>query len=214
MTIPELFEDQSDRVVHKWMHYLPVYERFFAPYKDRPINILEIGVSHGGSLQVWQKYFHQKSNIVGVDIEPLCKQIEQGNIKIFTGSASDRAFMESLPFDFDIIIDDGSHIQSDVRESFQVMFPRLKNGGLYFVEDLHTAYWDGYGGGLRRKGTFIEDVKWLVDDVNGYHVKDNGYPSRYTKQIKGMYITDSIVVIEKDEINPPHAEVRGTKQIY
>jgi hypothetical protein len=122
--------------------------------------------------------------------------------------------MESLPFEFDIIIDDGSHVQSHVRETFSIMFPKLKNGGLYLVEDLHTAYWEGYGGGLRKQGTFIEDVKWLIDDVNGHHVKESGYPSRYTHQIKGMYITDSIVIIEKDEVKKPYAEVTGTKQIY
>lgn len=213
-TIPQLFAENIGRVCHKWVHYLPVYERFFAPYKDKPINILEIGVSHGGSLEIWAKYFHPDSNIVGVDIEPLCKSIEGGNIKIFTGSQADRSFMESLPFEFDIIIDDGSHVQSHVRETFSIMFPKLKNGGLYLVEDLHTAYWEGYGGGLRKQGTFIEDVKWLIDDVNGHHVKESGYPSRYTHQIKGMYITDSIVIIEKDEVKKPYAEVTGTKQIY
>ncbi len=213
-TIEELFFANTNRVCHKWVHYLPVYDRFFAPYRDKPINILEIGVSHGGALEIYSQYFHPKSNIVGVDIEPLCKQIEGGNIKIFTGSQSDRAFMESLPFEFDIIIDDGSHVQSDVKESFNIMFPRLKNGGLYFVEDLHTAYWDGYGGGLRKQGTFIEDTKWMVDDINGHHVRQSGYPNRYTNQIKGMYITDSIVIIEKDNVPPPHAEAIGTKQIY
>lgn len=214
MTIEQLFFQNKGRVCHKWVHYLPVYDRFFAAYKNRPINILEIGVSHGGALEIYSEYFHPKSTIVGVDIEPLCKQVEGGNIKIFTGSQSDRAFMESLPYEFDIIIDDGSHMQSDVRETFNIMFPKLKEGGIYFVEDLHTAYWKDYGGGLRQMGTFIEDTKWMIDDINGHHVRAPGYPNKYTNEIKGMYITKSIVIIEKGKVKPPHAEVSGKTQIY
>lgn len=213
-TIEQLFAENKGRVCHKWMHYLPVYDRFFAAYKNKPINILEVGVSHGGALEIYSDYFHPESNIVGVDIEPLCKSIEGGNIKIFTGSQSDRQFMESIPFEFDIIIDDGSHLQSDIKETFNIMFPKLKTGGLYFVEDLHTAYWADYGGGLRRQGTFIEDTKWMIDDVNGHHVRQPGYPNRYTHQVKGIYITDSIVIIEKGEVPAPHHKVGGTKQIY
>ena len=214
MTIEQLFYENKGSVCHKWIHYLPVYDRFFSPYKKKPINLLEVGVSHGGALEIYSKFFHPESNIVGIDVEPLCKKVEAGNIKVFTGSQSDRKFMESLPYEFDIIIDDGSHLQSDVRETFNIMFPRLKNGGLYFVEDLHTAYWDGYGGGLRKQGTFIEDAKWMIDDINGHHVRKPGYPNKYTNQIKGMYITDSIVIIEKGDVPAPHAEVSGTKQIY
>lgn len=218
VSIHQLFHENKGRVCHKWNHYLPVYDRFFHPYRHRPINILEIGVSHGGSLQIWQKYFHPDSHIIGVDIEPLCQKVEQGNIEIFTGSQADRKFldrmMEELDFQFDIIIDDGSHLQEHVKETFNIMWPYLNNGGIYLVEDLHTAYWPDYGGGLRTGKTFIDDVKWMIDDINGHHIKKDGYPNKKTEQIKGMYITDSIVIIEKDHVEVPGHSVTGTIQIY
>jgi cephalosporin hydroxylase len=80
-----------------------VFDRFFLPYKNRPVNLLEMGVQHGGTLNVYSRYFHPGSNIVGVDIDPRCKQLEEGNIKIFTGNFSDAGFMRSFPYEFDII---------------------------------------------------------------------------------------------------------------
>ncbi|MBC7874794.1 MAG: class I SAM-dependent methyltransferase, partial [Ferruginibacter sp.] len=76
LTLQEIFETHTGRLVHKWDHYFDVYERYFTVYRDSPVNILEIGISHGGSLQMWRKYFGEHANIFAVDINPECKQFE------------------------------------------------------------------------------------------------------------------------------------------
>ncbi len=208
MSLKALFYTNQGRISDKWSNYLDVFDRFFLPYKNRPVNLLEMGVQHGGTLNVYSRYFHPGSNIVGVDIDPRCKQLEEGNIKIFTGNFSDAGFMRSFPYEFDIIIDDGSHMQDELLNSFNTMFPLLKAGGTYVVENLRTAYWQDYKGGLKKEGTFIEHVKGLVDDVNGFHIREAHNPAAYNRWIKGIYITDSIAVVEKsDVINTPAVRV-------
>jgi hypothetical protein len=68
----EAFNQASD--VHKLRHYMPVYESVLPT--DRPIRMLEIGVFHGGSLQMWRNYLHPESVIVGIDIDPATKQFD------------------------------------------------------------------------------------------------------------------------------------------
>lgn len=69
-------------MIHKWIHYFDIYERLFEKFIGKEINILEIGVSHGGSLQMWKEYFGDKATIFGLDIDPLCKSFEEEKINI------------------------------------------------------------------------------------------------------------------------------------
>jgi hypothetical protein len=96
----------------------------------------------------------------------------------------------------DIVLDDGSHVSSHQRVSFEVLFPLLSDGGLYMIEDMHTAYMPTYEGGHRRPGTAIEMVKGMIDDMHGwYHSEALGTPAR--DWITGIHVYDSIAVIEK-----------------
>src|SRR5690606_32935288 len=66
---------------------------------------------------------------------------------------------------FDLVIDDGSHKNAHMLKSLEMIFPHLKPGGLYVVEDIHTSYWDSYGGKLRGGGTFMEVTKERLDKL-------------------------------------------------
>ena len=54
---------------HKWLHYFPIYEELLAARRSAPIKVLELGVYRGASLELWHKYFHSGSTIVGIDID-------------------------------------------------------------------------------------------------------------------------------------------------
>ncbi len=106
----DYFEANQGRVIHKWVHYFDIYERHFERFVGDEVNILEIGISHGGSLQMWKHYFGEKANIVGVDIDPRCKSFEEERIKVLIGDQGNRNFWTSIKSSlpqFDIIIDDG-----------------------------------------------------------------------------------------------------------
>jgi hypothetical protein len=136
----------------KYHNYTPVYESYFESIRDKDIVLLELGIGNiesanreGESLKGWQEYFHNGScyaidnNSVNVERTPnsyLCDQ-------------TDEEGLENLIEGFgrpDIVIDDASHIQSNTIKSFLILFPLLKSGGYYCIEDLQTAYFPSWGG--------------------------------------------------------------------
>ena len=111
--IENYFYNNEKNLIHKWDHYFEIYDRHFKKYKDKDIVLLEVGVSRGGSLQMWSDYFGKGSkNFFGIDIDPRCKEFENENTKIFIGSQSDRKFLDYVKDNIppvDILIDDGGH---------------------------------------------------------------------------------------------------------
>jgi len=105
----------------------------------------------------------------------------------------------------DIVIDDGSHVAEHQLASFKTLFPLLFNGGVYVCEDLHTAYWDGWQGGHKRRGTLIEFVKDMIDSLHAwYHPIENGLQSmELHRHVPGIHLHDSLVVIEKNDVAAP-----------
>src|SRR5580692_7308311 len=92
-----IFETASNgRLIHKYSNYFEIYERYLSGLKGRAPAILEIGVQHGGSLLLWDRYFEGKARIFGIDILPECKKFEDGNIKIFIGDQSDQGFLREV----------------------------------------------------------------------------------------------------------------------
>jgi hypothetical protein len=105
--------------------------------------MLEIGVSFGGSIKMWDEYFNKKCHITGIDIEEKRfkkKDVEASNIRIKIGSQNDVNFLKTLcDIKYDLIIDDGSHKSDDQLISFNELFDNLNSGGIYIIEDLHVA---------------------------------------------------------------------------
>jgi hypothetical protein len=194
------FLAHGGRIAHKWTHYFPIYERHFARFRNTSCVILEIGVDAGGSLQLWKGYLGPHADVVGIDLNPGCRAAEEDQIRVFIGDQSDRAFLESVLREIgepDIVIDDGSHVMGHVNASFDVLYPRLSKNGVYLVEDLHTAYWEEFGGGHLRPGTFIERCKSLVDSLNAYHSRGAVPVDEFARTTMSMHVYDSVVVFEK-----------------
>ena len=123
-------------------NYLAFYESFMAPQRDAPLTMLEIGVYQGASLKTWREYFTQ-AKIIGVDIQPNCKRFESDRIKIELADQSNLEHLAQLAAThgpFDLIIEDGSHMWEHQITSLRALFPFLRNGGHYVVEDLQTNY--------------------------------------------------------------------------
>jgi hypothetical protein len=204
--LPKLFFAHHGRVVHKWIHYLDIYERHFAPYRNTPLKMLEIGVFMGGSLDLWREYFGPEARLFGIDLDPECAQRVSPPNQVRIGSQADARFLRSVVDELgapDIILDDAAHVGRLQRTSFDVLFPLLREGGLYVIEDLHTSYWRGvYEGGYRRRGTGIEFIKEMIDDMHAwYHRSETRTPAK--EQIGAIHVYDSVVVIEKRKIKPP-----------
>src|SRR5258708_2020512 len=90
------FQTNNGRPIHKWVHYFPIYEQHFGRFRNRTVTFLEIGVFKGGSLQLWKRYLGPFARIVGIDIDPACKALEEDQISICTGDQSDPVFLQSV----------------------------------------------------------------------------------------------------------------------
>ncbi|MBS1529472.1 MAG: class I SAM-dependent methyltransferase [Bacteroidetes bacterium] len=207
------FENNTDRLIDKWTHYFEVYDRHFSKYRGKEITILEIGTWQGGSLQMWKSYFGDKAMIYGMDINSNCKQVEEEHIKIFIGSQSDRKFLRRVKQEIppiDILIDDGGHTMLQQIVTFEELFDHVKPDGLYLCEDIHTSYWTRWGGGYRRRGTFVEYAKNFIDQLNAYHSREKGLKvSSFTRSVTSLHFYDSMLVIEKGITSKPDARQTG-----
>jgi hypothetical protein len=152
--------------------YTQVYDRYLSPLRDTPAKILEIGVQKGASVRMWEEYFPQ-AEIWGIDIKPDCLQYASERVTIRIGDQTDREFLRALAKEagpFDAVIDDGGHRMEQHRVSLEELWPNVRSGGLYFIEDLHTAYSEGYGGAS--DASTINLFKGLIDTVNGRSIGD------------------------------------------
>jgi cephalosporin hydroxylase len=212
--LEKYFRANKGRLIHKWIHYFDAYDRHFSRFRDKEIHILEIGVSQGGSLQMWKDYFGPKAKIYGIDVNPQCRELEEENIKIFIGSQSDRKFLQEVKKQIpkvDILIDDGGHTMKQQIVTFEEMFDHVKDGGVYLCEDLHTSYWLEFGGGHKRKGTFIEYSKNFIDSLNAHHSRQKSLQvDHLTEWIDSIHYYDSILVLEKKKREAPYHEQIGT----
>lgn len=207
----DLFVNHKDLVSDKWEQYLFAYQELLEKYQkqEKPVNLLEIGVQNGGSLQIWEKFLPAGSQIYGIDINPKCKDLKfSDNIHFYLGDASKESFWHEnlLDVTFDIILDDGSHLCQEVIETFEFLFlTKLNMGGIYLIEDIHTSYWPKYQGGYKASTSSIEYFKNFIDYLNINYIKlPPSFDAKGIEPLKEMnsYIKkisfyDSICAIEK-----------------
>jgi hypothetical protein len=194
------FLNNGGKRLHKWLHYFDIYERHFSRFRGTAPVMLEIGVFGGGSLAMWKDYFGPGTRIIGLDINPACKAHEAEDIEIFIGSQDDPAVLAAIfqkyP-DIQIILDDGSHVMGHMIATMLYAYPRMNSHGVYLVEDTHTCYWEEYGGGLGRPGSFMEFVKGKLDEINAMHNRGAAPVTPFTVSTDSISCYDSIVVFER-----------------
>lgn len=167
-------------------NYCVKYEKYLSFKRDESIKILEIGIFNGSSLEMW-KSFYPNSYVVGVDINSRCSVYEQttNNVFVEIGSQTDETFLINVikkHGPFDLIIDDGSHMQSHMIFSFNCLFKTLKPKGVYIVEDTCCSYWSEYEGGLGKVDTSIEFFKKMIDHVNFFGQTLNDHPGHWRRE--------------------------------
>lgn len=173
-TLSSLYVNHQGKVSDKWTHYLEAYNQHFAPYQNKAIRLLEVGIQNGGSLEIWSQYFAQAEALVGCDINPDCLKLKYDDERIamvVADANSDYAQQAIMTHSssFDIVIDDGSHRSADIVRTFARYFNYLNDDGLFVVEDLHCSYWAEFDGGCYDPYSSISFFKKLVDMTNFEH---------------------------------------------
>lgn len=192
------------------------YDRLLSPFRQSYTNILEIGVAEGQSLKMWADYF-TNATAHGIDICPGSKVCESycSRIRfhlIDQGSESQLASMKQHG-PFDLIVDDGNHWWREQIVSFNSLFPMVRNGGMYIIEDTCTSYWPEY---KNFHISCVDHLKGLVDRVNlngargrmptnpspdfsdwnkGWHRREDCHSN--LPEFESIHFLNSIIVIHK-----------------
>ena len=149
--------------------YIDIYEHILANHRKTTWHFLEVGVFRGHSLGMWRDYFYN-AHCIGVDIElgRIIPELVQG-CNILVGDATKEETFRNIDL-LDIIVDDGSHKYEDQLATFELLWPKLSNGGLYIIEDVQNiedAYkmldWVPFGEGA--EVIDLRSVKNRYDDI-------------------------------------------------
>jgi len=186
--IEELFYNSKNKSI-KWKKYFEVYDEYFKSFKNKNITFVEIGIHNGGSLEIWKKYFGEKSRIIGIDVNPQCKIFEKDGYEIFIGNQSDPKFWHNFFKEVgtvDIILDDGGHTNLDQIITTANVVDKINDNGLLVIEDVHTSYIEEYNSSI--KFSFINFTKELINKINSN--KD----CEFNKLIYSIHYFDKMVI--------------------
>ena len=194
----------------KWgrHRYTGHYEDHLGSLRTRNFTLFEIGIGGyaregkgGNSLRMW-KHFFPRADIIGLDIQDK-SFVDEHRIQTYRGSQTDEALLTTImetAGNVRVIIDDGSHRPEHIRETFRILFPLLRKGGWYIIEDTQTSYWPRYGGNPDRhaEGTTMALVKDLVDGLNYEEYNAKGYQPTYSElNVVAVYCYHNLVFIKK-----------------
>ena len=201
----------SDKELPSRHHYGPTYHRIFCRMKYRHLTLLEIGIggydeyAGGESLAAWRCYF-PFGKIVGCDIEDK-RILAGGRVRIHVldqSSATDLARIALQEGPFDIIIDDGSHLNTHQIFSFKNLFAQVKEGGIYVIEDTQTSYWAEYGGKPVNQqtlstamGYFTELAKYLNYPEFRTEEGADAEMISLAKTIASIYFEHTLIILHK-----------------
>jgi hypothetical protein len=133
--------------------YYKMYGIFLGPLRYTHVKMLEIGIGckmyygPGASVQLWRSYF-SNLELWGADYDTTCVENAKSQgllngIHVLTGNQGDPETVQQWVLEtsgsFDVIIDDGSHQNRDIKTSFDILWPTIKPGGFYFIEDLQVG---------------------------------------------------------------------------
>lgn len=159
--------------------YISIYDQVFKPFRDREINVLEIGLFNGYSMKMWEQYF-KNAKVYGIDcsdqphggMADLRPMIAEGTHNIIIGDATSKEDIEKHfgQIKFSLIIDDGNHNIGSQLETFNLLKDKLEPDGLYVIEDLENLerdqdlFWK-MGDGLSIEIVDLRPQKNRFDDV-------------------------------------------------
>ena len=211
-TLRQAFDNHDGRLVGKISHFFDDYEPHLARLRRDDLRILEIGIFGGGSLELWQSYFGPSASVHGLDLESAAVKNCPPGATAHHGSQTDADFLHRLVDQhgpFDLIVDDGSHMVDHQITTFETLYPTMSDDGLYICEDAFTSYWEVYGGGLGRPGTFIEYAKAKVDELHAHWFDEPSLPpSDFTDSTRSVTFLSGAVIFERSRRQVPTYEIR------
>lgn len=194
----EYARQKTGRGLWKWMHYYDIYERHLGKFVGQEVNVVEIGVYSGGSLDMWRDYLGPHCHVHGVDIAEACRAYSGEQVSITIGDQADRRFWREFLRErpsIDIVIDDGGHQVDQQITTLEELLPHLSRGGVYICEDIagvHNPIHDYLAGLYRNLDA------WNAPD----RLQSRTIPNGFQQAVASIHRYPYLLVIERTE-KPP-----------
>jgi hypothetical protein len=189
--------------ISKWEHYFEIYRRHLDRFIGSHVDVMEIGIHSGGSLDMWDGYFGDQCHVYGVDIDPSCTRYERNNVTVLIGDQQDRSFWSRVKTQvpgLDIVIDDGGHEPEQQMVTLEELLPHVRPGGVYVCEDVH---------GVRNRFTVF--AAGLVAQLNARQRNPGdtlgANPTAFQGAVHSIHFYPYVVVIEKHAVPPSRFSV-------
>ncbi|MUN36169.1 class I SAM-dependent methyltransferase [Actinomadura litoris] len=190
-----------------WHWYTPHYERHLRALRGEPVRLLEIGIGGyddpdlgGWSLKMWKAYF-PRGLMTGLDVHAK-HGLDEPRLRTVKGDQNDPDFLRAFGEEhgpFDVIVDDGSHVNEHIRTSFEALFSYVRPGGFYIIEDIWTAYCAKFGGDegpVSPPTTSIGMLQALLDKLH-YQERAGDEGDDIARSVVGVHVYHNIAFIEK-----------------
>jgi hypothetical protein len=200
MGFKELFAASPRRCI-KWSSYFQVYQELLERFRGKKVTLVEIGILDGGSLFMWREFLGPQARIIGIDLNPLCRELEKDGFEIFIGDQSSPIFWSEFfakVGDVDVLIDDGGHTNLHQLATLQASLGHVRDGGLILVEDVHASYMGRFGNPHRF--SFISRCKQAIDEINARCPAAGIGQTSFSRTVHSIAFYDSIVAFQ---INRP-----------
>ncbi len=184
----------------KWDTYFEVYDQIFKKFRGKKITFVEVGVFSGGSLFMWKKYFGENARIIGIDLNPKAKELEEYGFEIYIGNQSSPNFWNNFYKDIgkiDVILDDGGHKNIQQINTVHNSLNYINNEGLIVVEDTHSSYLKEFKN--PSKFSFINYANKIIELINRRSSMINENLNNYSKKIYSVNFFESITVFDINE---------------
>lgn len=195
-------EQQTDRAsvftrtYAKPHDYARHYDKLFAHLRHQPVKMLEIGAAGGEGIKMWDEYFdNPDSRIFGVDIVANTNPWNTpGTTLRYTFNQGDQSsetfwacWLADHGGDLDIVVDDGGHYNDGIITSFNSLWPAVRPGGFYAVEDLGCSY----GSSIFVKPGFPTHMQWLKSFVDFMNTNE------HAPGVDSIYFSKELAVFKK-----------------
>jgi len=183
------FKRKNDKIIAHG--YAEIYENLFKPKKSDHLNVLEIGSFYGNASAALFFYF-KNSFIYSADINPDMYKYKGSRLKNFFVDTSSRdSINENIlekNIEFDIVIEDASHMLKDQILSLFMIFPKIKKGGIFVVEEIDFPE--------KREDMRINQVKPDLKTILKKIISKEDFKSNYIQEKEKDYFLKNVDSIE------------------
>ena len=171
--------------------YARIYEKYLKEHKDKNLNIIELGSFYGNASAAFYFYF-KNSQIYSADINPDMYIYRSKRLNNFFTDTSSRSSIEinilSRNIEFDLIIEDASHMLKDQIISLFILFKNLKSGGLFIVEEIDFPEKRED----MRIGQEFPDLKTILNKI----INKENFNSKYINEKEKNYFLENFDTIK------------------